>query len=157
MPNTVYRVDQICDMNPTLYEEDSYDFLAVNQFADWYIYDSDQLGLPSVLSLANTFMAFHGKVSFPWFLKNSPSFKQYVEDGYWSSIPLGIFRYKMLSDGSPYLLSTVKNIPGYIVEGVYWLNGFVYLVRDEHEIIQLKLFMDKTTKEIQLYPDVHSL
>jgi len=60
----------------------------------------------------------------------------------------------MLSTGLPYLIDSYKDVPGYIVEGVYWVNGFVYLVKDDNSIIQIKLFVDHKTKNIQLYPDV---
>lgn len=160
MVSTIYNVDKISSLDATLYEDDSYGFLASIQsdpIVNWYIYDSDQLGVPVVSSLANSFMAFHGKISFPLHLQNNQNYNQYTKDGYWSAVPLGVFRYKMLSDGSPYLVDTVKHVPGYIVEGVYWLNGFVYLVRDDNKIIQLKLFVDHSTKDIQLYPDIQSL
>lgn len=145
MANLVLNVESISVLDATLYEEDSYGFLAVNQFANWYVYDSDQLGLPFTKALADKFVAFHGKIYFPK--------HQQILDGFWSAIPLGILRYKMLSDGSPYLVDDYKNIPGYIVEGAYWTNGFVYLVREDKNIIQIKLFIDKETKEIQLYPN----
>jgi hypothetical protein len=149
MAELILNVDSISKLDPTLYEEDSYGFLAVNQFSNWYIYDSDEIGLDTTKALVNNFMAFHGKIYFP---KN-----QKIVDSFWSAIPLGIFRYKMLHDGTCDLVNDYRKIPGYIVEGAYWTNGFFYLVRDQDSIIQIKLFLDKDTKEIQLYPDVSKL
>jgi hypothetical protein len=63
----------------------------------------------------------------------------------------------MLDTGLFFLNETVQKVPGYIVEGIYWSNGFVCVVRDDQKIVQLKLFISKQTKEIQLYPDISSL
>jgi hypothetical protein len=145
MPKTIIDVDLISQLEPTLYEEESYGFLAENYFGDWHIYDSDILGIEATKALANNFMAFHGTTTFPN--------KNIFFDQFWTPIPLGIFRYKMLHNGLPYLVDSYKNIDGYIVEGVYWTNGFVYIVTDQKTILQIKLFIDKKTKDIQLYPD----
>lgn len=152
MSDAVYSIEKISQLESTLYEEDSWAFLAEMQLSDWYVYDSDQIGLITTKMLADTFAAFHGKISFPKDMQGVHDI-----DGYWSSVPLGVFRYKMLSDGSPYLVDTVKKVPGYIVEGIYWINGFIYLVRDDNEIFQLKLFIDRQTKLLQMYPDIMSL
>jgi hypothetical protein len=50
------------------------------------------------------------------------------------------------------LLNDYKNTPGYIVEGMYWDNGFFYLVRDQDKIIQSKMFIDLETKQRAAYP-----
>lgn len=144
MVQTVISIDNLSSLNSTLFEDDSYGFLSFNCFGDWFIYDSDELGLENTKALANNFMAFHGKILFP---------KNDLAESFWSAVPLGIFRYKMLDDGSAYLVDSYKKISGYIVEGAYWVNGFAYLVRDGEQIIQIKLFVDKHTKEIQMYPD----
>ncbi len=147
MGKTVISVNDFAKIESTLYEEDSYGFLyEIIHWTDWQIYDSDIIGLNEVKELANKFMAFHGHTIFPQqndFLKT-----------FWTAVPIGVFRYKMLSNGLPYLIDSYKNLPGYIVEGVYWINGFVYIVRDNDNIIQIKLFITKETKEMQLYPNV---
>ena len=146
MNRSIVTVETISNLEANWYEEDSYGFLLENQFGDWHIYDSDQIGLDAAKALANNFMAFHGTVYFPQ--------KNELVETFWTPIPLGVFRYKMLSTGLPYLIDSYKDVPGYIVEGVYWVNGFVYLVKDDNSIIQIKLFVDHKTKNIQLYPDV---
>jgi hypothetical protein len=148
----IYSVEKISELEPTLYEEDSFYFLIEAQMSDWYVYDSDQIGLITAKTLADKFAAFHGKIYFPSYIQ-----EQHRVEDYWSATPLGVFRYKLLADGSYYLVKTVKPRSGYIVEGAYWVNGFIYLVRDDKEIFQIKLFMDHHTKQIQLYPDIQSL
>lgn len=142
----IVTVEDISNLEATWYEEDSYGFLLENQSSDWHVYDSDKIGLDAAKTLANNFMALHGVVYFPQ--------KNELIETFWTSIPLGVFRYKMLANGLPYLVDSYKDVPGYIVEGVYWVNGFVYLVKDNNSIIQIKLFIDSKTKSIQLYPDM---
>ena len=149
MATLINDIKKLSLLQPTMFEEDSYTFLQYYEYSqDWYVYDSHQLGLKVVESLANNFASFHGTVPFP---------KNPLAKDFWSTIPLGIFRYKMLANGSFYLVETVQKVPGYIVEGIYWSNGFVCVVRDEQQIVQIKLFITKQTKEIQLYPDISSL
>jgi hypothetical protein len=149
MATLINDIEKIQLLDSTIYEEESYTFLQYYQYAkDWYTYDSNELGISTLKSVANTFTSFHGAVDFP---------HNDLAKDFWSSIPLGIFRYKMLSDGSPYLVDSIKHSNGYIVEGVYWNNGFVYLVRDKFELLQIKLFIDQKTKETQRYPDTISL
>jgi hypothetical protein len=149
MATLISDITKLSLLNPTVFEEDSFTFLQYYQTVqDWYIYDSHELGLTAVTSLANNFTSFHRTVPFP---------KNPLAKDFWSTIPLGVFRYKMLADGSFYLNETVHKVPGYIVEGIYWSNGFVYVVRDGEKLIQVKLFITKETKEIQLYPDISSL
>ena len=149
MATLMNDITKLSLLQPTMFEEDSFTFLQYYQFfQDWYIYDSHELGLNVVTSLVNNFTSFHGTVPFP---------KNPLAKDFWSTIPLGIFRYKMLDTGSFFLNETVQKVPGYIVEGIYWSNGFVYVVRDDQKIVQLKLFISKETKEIQLYPDISSL
>jgi len=146
MTQTVVDTDLICKLKPTLDEEESYGFMVQSCIDNWFIYNSDKLGVENVKALANNFMALHGTTFFP----NKNEFF----DEFWTSVPLGIFRYKMLADGTFYLVDSYKKIDGYIVEGVYWVNGFVCLVRDNIGIIQIKLFINEKTKNVQLYPDV---
>lgn len=154
MSDIIYSIEKISELEATLYEEDSHHFLVQAQMSDWYVYDSDQIGLITAKTLADKFAAFHGNIYFPTYIHEQHKIDSY---GYWSATPLGVFRYKLLSDGSWYLVKTVKPKSGYIVEGIYWVNGFIYLVRDDKEIFQIKLFIDHHTKQIQLYPDIQSI
>lgn len=143
-------VETFHDLEPNLYEEDSYYFLEYYQTAkDWYVYDSDVLGISVVQHLTNTFCSFHGKVPFPENVQ--------PESTYWSSLPLGIFRYKLLSNMSCGIAIPQNKEPGYIVTGVYWDNGFCYAVFDGDKIIQIKLYIDLHTKETRDYPEVSYL
>ena len=149
MTQLILTTESIPKLDATLYEEDSYGFLSVNNFVNWYVYNSDRLGIDVTKALADKFMSLHGKILFPK--------SQQLTDSFWSAVPLGVLRYKMLQDGSYALIKDYKNRPGYIVEGVYWTNGFVYLVRDDKNILQIKLYIDKETRDIQLYPTIESL
>lgn len=131
----------------TMYEEDSYYFLQYYQsFQDWHIYDSDHLGVPTVQYLAEQFSTFHGKI--PFLKEQVP-----IDDSFWSTIPLGFFRYKLLSDGSFGDAQSYSRSIGYIVEGPYWENGFFYVVRDQSDIKQIRLFVDSYTYRTRNYPD----
>lgn len=135
-------VQRIANLQPTLFEEDSYSFLKYYQTSKiWYCYDSDALGLEFVNSMINRFALLDGRI--PSFV-DSPS---EVFTDYWSSVPLGIFKFKLLSDMKCGLLNYYKKVPAYLVEGMYWHNGFFYLVKDEDKIIQSKLFIDLETKQ----------
>lgn len=145
-----FSVDSFSSLDPTLYEEDSYYFLDYYQKEkDWYVYDSHELGLNTVKHLADNFCAFHGKVPFPNQTAQNQTF--------WSSVPLGVFKYKLLSDMSCGLVLPANKVPGYIVSGVYWDNGFSYVVLDNSEIIQIKLYVDQYTKRTRQYPELSYL
>lgn len=147
----VISLDFFPTMEPSLYEEDSYHFLQYYQtHKDWYVYDSNQLGLNVVKHIANTFCAFHGKVPFPQEVSDTNT--------YWSTYPLGVFKFKLLSDMSCGLAIPENKTPGYIVVGTYWDNGFVYCVFDlDENCIQIKLFIDQHTKLTRDYPEVSYL
>jgi|LakMenEpi03Aug12_release.lakeMendotaPanAssembly.Ray.scaffolds.fasta_scaffold964512_2 hypothetical protein len=144
-------VDNISQIEADYDEEESYSFLQYYQLAkDWYVYDSHELGIETVKHLSNQFLSFHGKIPFPQEKLPSEFLKSY-----WSSLPIALFKFKLLADQSFYLVKSVKKVDGYIVEGAYWENGFCYIVRDDNKIIQVKLFLDKKTKEEYYYPDKH--
>jgi len=143
-------IERLAGLEPSLYEEDSYHFLQYYQSSkDWYAYDSDSLGINTVVALANTFCAFHGKISFPDTAD--------IKDTYWSTVPLGVFKFKLLADMSCGLALPANKTPGYIVTGVYWENGFTYVVYDNDKIIQVKLYVDQYTKRTRDYPEVSYL
>jgi hypothetical protein len=141
-------VESLLNLDITLYEEDSYHFLQYYQFAkDWHVYDSDILGLYTATFMTNNFFAFHGVVPF---LEKTD-----ITDTFWSSLPLGIFRFKLLQDQSCGLVMEQDKTPGYVVSGAYWDNGFAYAVFNKSDIIQVKLFIDDYTKKTRHYPDMH--
>jgi len=137
-------IESIQSLDSSFYEEDSYEFLIFYQsYKDWKIYDSKEVSYQVVLSLANNFINFHGKIPFP---------EEVLNDLYWTTVPLNVFRYKLLDNFRCGLVDPADPKPGYIVEGVSWTNGFVYLVRDGKNIIQIKLFIDSETHKNYLYP-----
>jgi hypothetical protein len=141
---------EVSNFEATVYEEDSYTFLYYYQSAkDWVVYDSDTLGIYAVSHLIEQFGTFHGRIPFP---EDFP-----LQDTFWSSVPLGVIRFKIYEDMTCGVVLSGNKKPGYIVEGCYWDNGFFYSVKDGENIIQLKLFLDPYTKEIQSYPDPHLL
>lgn len=137
-----------------LYEDESYFFLQDYQkIKKWFIYDSNKIDISTVKALVDKFVSFHGKI--PFSTEVSQHFtKDQLVSRYWSTVPLGTFSYKMLSNGFYHLIDSVKDIPGYLVQGAYWDNGFVYMVKDKLEIIEIKLFIDHETKNIHAYPDI---
>ena len=140
-----YSVELIDSVRSSFSEEDSYSFLSFYQsYKKWLTYDSFNHNTDYVVSLVNNFINFHGKVDFPEHLK--------LKDSYWSVVPLGTFKYKMLADGTPFSIAEGSSFEGYLVSGMYWSNGFFYLVRNDKEIVQIKLFIDEDTKLYYNYP-----
>jgi len=141
----LYSLDILDKLDSSFYEDESCSFLTFYQsFKEWIVYDSDSIGLPTVYKLAEKFINFHGTIDFPE--------DMVVKDSYWTTVPLGIFKYKMLSDGSPYIFDSIYK-DGYLVEGMYWSNGFFYTVKNKSTIVQIKLFIDSSTKFSHSYPD----
>lgn len=142
-----YNPSDIKDLEPTLYEEESYRFLYYYQLSSpWYVYDSDILSKEFVIPLITSFVSFHGKILFPE--------KVGIDSSYWSPSPLGIFRFLLQEDFSYNIISPYQ--VGYIVEGCYWSNGFYYSVYDSDNMIQAKLFVDEQTKLTYNYPNCFS-
>jgi len=137
-----------------LFEEDSYVFLQEYQIIKkWFVYDSKELDISTVKALVDQFVSFHGKIPFSTDVTQYFS-KDQLSSRYWSAVPIGTFGYKMTSNGYFYLIDSVKEVPGYFVQGAYWDNGFVYMVKDKTEVLQIKLFIDEETKNIHAYPDI---
>lgn len=137
-----------------LFEEDSYVFLQEYQITKkWFVYDSKELDISTVKALVDQFVSFHGKIPFSTEITQYFS-KDQLSSRYWSAVPIGTFAYKMISNGYFYLIDSVKEVPGYFVQGAYWDNGFVYMVKDKTEVLQIKLFIDEETKNIHTYPDI---
>jgi len=137
-------IESLQSLDSSFFEEDSYEFLIFYQFyKDWLVYDSKELSYELVVSLANNFMNFHGKIPFP---------EDILNDSYWSAVPLNSFRFKLLDHLRCGLVDPTDPSPGYIVEGSSWTNGFVYSVRDDKTILQVKLFIDSDTYNNYGYP-----
>lgn len=142
----LYSIDILDSLDSSFYEEESKDFLIFYQlYKQWTVYDSFYHDPETVLTLTENFINFHGKINFP---DDIP-----IKEGYWTTVPLGVFRYRMLSDGSWHIIE-FSSKDGYIVDGMYWSNGFFYRVKDKDRIIQLKLFVDSDTKFLHSYPDL---
>jgi hypothetical protein len=114
----------------------------------WFIYSSKSYPIALIQNMANLFCYSHGMALVdPKADINDP--KNY----FWSSIPLGILRYKMLEDGSFAEVNMFDKRPGYIVESAYWVNGFVYQVRNNDFVLEVNLFIDEETKKRYNYQD----
>jgi len=137
-------IESLQSLDSSFFEEDSYEFLIFYQFyKEWLVYDSKELSHELVVSLANNFMNFHGKIPFP---------EDILNDSYWSAVPLNSFRFKLLDNLKCGLVDPTDPDHGYIVEGSCWTNGFVYVVREDKTILQVKLFIDSTTHSNYGYP-----
>lgn len=132
----------------TLDEQDSFRLVQNfhNVFPFYYHYSVASHGFTEVLNLATTFCVLHARVKI-----NVTGFEQTIN----SSIPLDVLRYKMLADGSYYMVSQTKSFykPGYIVEGALWSNGFYHLTRkeDSKEILDIHFYIDQYTKNLHRY------
>jgi len=130
----------------TLCESDSF-YLLSNYKSTFLLnieYTVADYSLEAILKFATLFSTFHGRVAV------SPN--QMIA----SSVPIDVFRYKMLEDGSWYYIKTLptSHKDGYIVEGAIWSNGMYYLVRDQDspDFIDAYLSIDQYTKGLYGYP-----
>lgn len=143
IPEMLFSIDSTVD------EESSYNLVSLYAptFSLYHYYGLDKYSLEQVLYLCNQFAIFSGRVKL-----SSKEDSQTIA----SKVPLEIFRYKMLQDGSWYYAKTTPkdHKPGYIVEGAMWTNGMYYIVRteDTKEILEASLFLDQYTKDLHGYP-----
>lgn len=107
-------------------------------------YDNTKYTLEQLLGLINNFCIFHAKV------KLTSESKQNIH----SPIPIEVFRYKLLEDGSWYSVNTApsKHKDGQIVEGALWSNGLFYIIRNEDLVTDAALYIDQLTKDFNQYP-----
>ena len=129
----------------------------LNTYRDWCVFSSKLLKKDSVLFLADLFAISHGRIEHP---ENS-------NFDIWSISPINIFRYKLLEnlgfDNLSYAIDEY-NIPGYIIEGAYWSNGFIYHVRNEefnqtnyvNDVIEINLYIDSKSRKNYDYPEFFS-
>lgn len=136
-------------------EEKSFNFLNYYIcFKNWFCYGTKFLQKQHVLEITDLYSLTHARIDHP--LKQGFDF--------WSTVPINIFRYKMLSNGQWDYLKYPHpddNQPGYIVEGAYWTNGFYYqvLLEDDtngdylNNLVQLNCFIDKKSHQLYAYPN----
>jgi hypothetical protein len=132
----------------TLCESDSFYLLTYykESFPLNVEYIAAEHSLSKVISYAKIFSTFHGRVKVG---KTSSSTIS-------SSVPIDVFRYKMLEDGSWYYMKTIPSShkDGYIVEGAIWSNGMYYVVREDKssDFIDAYFSVDQYTKGLYNYP-----
>jgi len=142
---------------PKWNEEKCFNFLSYYiSYKDWLCYGTKFHNKQYVLEMTDLYTLTHARIDHP--LKEGFDF--------WSTVPINIFRYKMLSSGQWDYVNYPHpddNEMGYIVEGAYWTNGFYYqvLLEDDEQdnyiekIVQLNLFMDKRSHQLYAYPDTY--
>lgn len=146
----LYTPQLISLAESTLCEEDSFHIVSTFEysFPDYLKYSVSELfSMDSIINLSTMFATFHSRIKIS---KES-------NDSIASVVPLDVFRYKMLQDGSCYNVKTIPSAykPGYIVEGAWWSNGMYYLVREESatdQYLDLVLYVDQYTKGLYNYP-----
>lgn len=144
----VYTPELLALAEATMCESDSFYFIE-NYFQSFPLqveYNSAKYSVDTVIKFSTLFSTFHGKVN----LGSSSS------SSIPSIVPIDVFRYKMLDDGSWYYINTLPTSykPGYIVEGALWSNGMYYLVREENksEFLDAVFYVDQYTKALYNYP-----
>lgn len=132
----------------TLDEQNSYGFLT------WYAlektfrhtYKYPDMPLDDIYILSSNFALFYAKIKDS---KNDFSLP--------TNIPIHIFRYMMMEDGSWSNYYTLRRKPGYVVEGMYWSNGMMYQVREDKQydfkVLEIVLSIDSYTKTMHRFPD----
>lgn len=143
----LHTPDSLPNIDATISEDNSYYLHTEYEktFPDLYKYDNSKYHLNDVIYLINNFAIFHSKV------KLSEDSRQNVS----SRIPLEVFRYKRLPDGSWYYVKTIptKYKDGDIIEGSLWSNGMYFIIRNnKNEIIEACLYIDQYTKDFYKYP-----
>lgn len=142
----LHTPETISLIEATISEDSSYHLHKeyLKTFPSSFVYDNSKYPLDQVLSMINTFAVFHSRISL------SEDSKQRVS----SRIPIEVFRYKLLSDGSWYHVKTIpsKHKDGKIVEGALWSNGMFCVTREQKIIVEACLYIDDYTKEFYSYP-----
>lgn len=143
-----YNIHTLPKHEATLDEANSFYFLS-NYFVDKklnYTYTYPGLTLDEISILTSNFCLFYAKIKIA---SNEVSIP--------TNIPINVFRYIMLEDGSWSHYYTVRRKSGYVVEGMYWSNGIVYQVRQDakdYEIYQIVLSIDPLTKTLYNFPEM---
>jgi predicted restriction endonuclease len=143
---TLHTPETISEVEATISEDSSY-YLHTNYentFPFYTKYDNSKYSIDQILYLATQFSVFHSKVKLGGETPQSVT----------SRIPIEVFRYKRLEDGSWYSVKTApsKHKEGDIVEGAFWSNGMFYIVKKNDSIIEAALYIDQYTKDYYKYP-----
>jgi hypothetical protein len=143
---TLHTVDTLPFIDSTVDEDTSYHIhSSYEQVFPFSIkYDSADYSIERVISLINTFAVFHGRIKIDHDLEHTVS----------SKIPLEVFRYKKLDDGSIYYVNTIpsKHKNGHVVEGAFWSNGMFVISRRNNITSLATLYIDQKTKDLYNYP-----
>lgn len=152
MEPLIHSIQNIHLIDSKIDEEDSYILLSELNNSSLYPeeYTFPSLDQSQVFSLVTDFCFFCGKV------KDANTKKYYT-----SNIPLTVFRYIMLEDGSYSQYYTLRKKPGYVVEGMHWSNGYFYQVREntlqDFTVYKISLFIDSFTKKMYNFPEPSDL
>jgi predicted restriction endonuclease len=143
---TLHTPETISEVEATISEDSSY-YLHTNYestFPFYTKYDNSKYSIDQILYLATQFSVFHSKVKLGGETPQSVT----------SRIPIEVFRYKRLEDGSWYSVKTApsKHKEGDIVEGAFWSNGMFYIIKRNDSIIEAALYIDQYTKDYYKYP-----
>jgi hypothetical protein len=146
-----YNIYTLAMHEATLDEEDSFRFLS-NYFIDKklnYTYTYPDISFDQMSILTSNFCLFYAKIKI---VQNDVAMP--------TNIPINVFRYIMLEDGSWSHYYTVRRKKGYVVEGMYWSNGIVYQVRQDaenYEVYQIVLSIDPLTKTLYNFPEMKDI
>ena len=142
-----YNMYSLPGIEATLDEEDSHfllsRYLLERKFN--FVYSYPGLDFDQVVELAQKFCFFAAKI------QDAATGKMYP-----FNVPLNVFRFMLLEDGSWSKYYTVHRQSGYVVEGMHWSNGLVYQVRDDNDhptVHQMVLSIDNITKFMHGFPD----
>ena len=139
-------------------EEKSYFFLEYYLSSqNWCCYSTKSFSNDYVLAVTDLYTMSHARIDHP--TKKGFDF--------WSMTPINIFRYKLTASGFYEILQyphPSDDVPGYIVEGAYWSNGFYYQVMSSSDqsvdylqrVIELNCFIDASTHKRYGYSNDYS-
>lgn len=143
MNSLIHSLENLHTIESSLDEEDSYILLQYLNISPLY---SEKYVFPPIPHLVVSAIA----TSFSFFSAKIKDKK--TNQLYSSNIPLTIFRYLMLPDGTWSYYYTVRRKVGYVVEGMQWSNGYFYQVREDKEqdfeVHQITLSIDSFTKRL---------
>lgn len=140
VPETISEIDSTISEESSFYLHKNYE----KEFPNHVKYDNSKLTIDEILNLINTFAIFHAKV------KIFDSVDKYIP----SKVPIEVFKYKELEDGSYYPIRTLphKHKEGLVIEGALWSNGMFFVKKNKENIIDAVLCIDQYTKDLYRYP-----
>ena len=143
----LHSLHNLHSVDSTLDESDSYVFLNnfLSEKKHYYPYRYPDISYQDISSLSSKYCVFCAKVS-----------QVNTDVSYLSNVPVNIFRYVLLEDGSWSHYYTPRRKSGYIVEGFCWSNGLLYQVRQDSiqpfEVYEVTLLIDGLVKSIHSFP-----